>query len=74
MTKTKTGVLADIDLIVFDAFGTLLEIGSRRRPVAHLRRRMSPEKASQYRRLAMRKSIFSRKIKLQAQNHICQRV
>lgn len=53
MTETKTGVLADIDLIVFDAFGTLLEIGSRRRPVAHLRRRMSAEKASQYRRLAM---------------------
>jgi HAD superfamily hydrolase (TIGR01509 family) len=53
MTETKTGVLADIDLIVFDVFGTLLEIGSRRRPVAHLRRRMGPEKASQYRRLAM---------------------
>jgi len=45
--------LDDIDLIVFDLFGTLVEIGSRRRPFAHLRRRMNPEKASRYRRLAM---------------------
>jgi HAD superfamily hydrolase (TIGR01509 family) len=45
--------LDDIDLVVFDLFGTLLEIGSRRRPFAHLRRRMSPEKASRFRRMAM---------------------
>lgn len=48
MTETQTGVL-----VVFDLFGTLLEIGSRRRPFAHLRRKMSPEKANRFRRMAM---------------------
>ncbi|MEO3480698.1 HAD-IA family hydrolase [Phaeobacter sp. CAU 1743] len=46
-------ILSDIDVIVFDAFGTLIEITDRRRPVAHLKRRMSPEKVSLFRRLAM---------------------
>jgi HAD superfamily hydrolase (TIGR01509 family) len=53
MTETQTGVLDDIDFVVFDVFGTLLEIGSRHRPFAHLRRRMSPEKANRFRRMAM---------------------
>jgi HAD superfamily hydrolase (TIGR01493 family) len=47
------GNLSDIDMIVFDAFGTLIEITERRRPVAHLKRRMSPERASRFRLLAM---------------------
>jgi hypothetical protein len=53
MTLKNASPLDDIDLLVFDIFGTLVEIGSRRRPFAHLRRRMSPEKASRFRRMAM---------------------
>jgi len=53
MTLGNASLLDDIDLVVFDLFGTLVEIGSRRRPFAHLRRRMGPEKASRFRRLAM---------------------
>ena len=53
MTLKNASPLDDIDLLVFDLFGTLVEIGSRRRPFAHLRRRMSPEKASRFRRMAM---------------------
>lgn len=53
MTLKNVSQLDDIDLLVFDLFGTLVEIGSRRRPFAHLRRRMSPEKASRFRRMAM---------------------
>jgi HAD superfamily hydrolase (TIGR01493 family) len=53
MTLRNASPLDDIDLLVFDLFGTLVEIGSRRRPLAHLRRRMSPEKASRFRQLAM---------------------
>lgn len=45
--------LDDIDFIVFDLFGTLVEIGSRCRPFAHLRRKMGPEKAGRFRLLAM---------------------
>ena len=53
MTETQSGVLGDIDIVVFDLFGTLVEIGSRHRPFAHLRRRMGPEKANSFRRMAM---------------------
>lgn len=53
MTLGNASLLDDIDLVVFDLFGTLVEIGSRRRPLAHLRRRMSPEKSNRFRQLAM---------------------
>lgn len=53
MTLRNASPLADIDLLVFDLFGTLVEIGSRHRPFAHLQRRMDPEKANRFRRLAM---------------------
>lgn len=53
MTETRSRVLDDVDIVVFDLFGTLVEIGSRHRPFAHLRRRMDPEKANRLRRLAM---------------------
>jgi HAD superfamily hydrolase (TIGR01509 family) len=53
MTDTQTGVLHGIDVVVFDVFGTLVEITDRRRPFAHLRRKMSPEKANRFRRMAM---------------------
>lgn len=53
MTETRSRVLDDVDIVVFDLFGTLVEIGSRHRPFAHLRRKMSPEKANLFRRLAM---------------------
>jgi hypothetical protein len=43
MTETQSGVLGDIDIVVFDLFGTLVEIGSRDRPFTHLWRRMGPE-------------------------------
>jgi HAD superfamily hydrolase (TIGR01509 family) len=46
-------ILSDIDMIVFDVFGTLLEISDRRKPFAHVKRKMDPEKASRFRRLAM---------------------
>lgn len=46
-------VLRDIDVICFDVFGTLIEITDRRRPFAHLKRKMTPEKALKFRRLAM---------------------
>lgn len=48
-----TDVLRDIDVICFDVFGTLIEIRDRRRPFAHLKRKMTPEKALKFRRLAM---------------------
>lgn len=53
MTDAQTGVLHEIDIVVFDVFGTLVEITDRRRPFAHLRRKMSPEKANRFRRMAM---------------------
>ena len=53
MTLRNASPLDDIDLLVFDLFGTLVEIGARHRPFAHLRRKMSPEKANLFRRLAM---------------------
>lgn len=53
MTLGNVSPLDDIELIVFDLFGTLVEIGSRRRPFAHLRRKMGPEKAGRFRLLAM---------------------
>lgn len=53
MTLRNASPLDDIDLVVFDLFGTLVEIGSRRRPFAHLRRKMGPEKAGRFRLLAM---------------------
>jgi FMN phosphatase YigB (HAD superfamily) len=46
-------ILLDIDMIVFDVFGTLLEISDRRKPFAHVKRKMDPKKASRFRRLAM---------------------
>lgn len=53
MTEAQAGVLHGIDVVVFDVFGTLVEITDRRRPFAHLRRKMSPEKANRFRRMAM---------------------
>jgi len=53
MTLGNASPLDDIDLAVFDLFGTLVEIGSRRRPFAHLKRKMTPEKALKFRRMAM---------------------
>ena len=53
MTLRNASPLADVDLLVFDLFGTLVEIGSRHRPFAHLQRRMGPEKANRFRRMAM---------------------
>ena len=53
MTDAQTGVLHEIDIVVFDVFGTLVEITDRRRPFAYLRRKMSPEKANRFRRMAM---------------------
>lgn len=53
MTDPQTGVLHEIDVVVFDVFGTLVEITDQHRPFAHLRRKMSPEKANLFRRLAM---------------------
>jgi HAD superfamily hydrolase (TIGR01509 family) len=46
-------VLGDIDVVCFDVFGTLIDITDRRRPFAHLKRKMTPEKALKFRRLAM---------------------
>jgi HAD superfamily hydrolase (TIGR01509 family) len=46
-------ILSDVDVVVFDVFGTLLEISDRRRPFAHVKRKMDPEKARRFRRLAM---------------------
>ena len=46
-------VFRDIDVICFDVFGTLIEITDRRRPFAHLKRKMTPEKVSRFRRMAM---------------------
>ncbi|WP_372923022.1 HAD family hydrolase [Roseovarius sp.] len=53
MTLGNASPLDDIDLVVFDLFGTLIEITDRRRPFAHLKRKMTPEKALKFRRLAM---------------------
>ena len=53
MTHAQTGILDGIDMIVFDLYGTLLEIGSRHRPFAHLTRNMPPQKVDLFRRLAM---------------------
>lgn len=48
-----TDVLRDIDVVCFDVFGTLIEVTDRRRPFANLKRKMTPEKVSRFRRLAM---------------------
>lgn len=48
-----TDVFRDIDVICFDVFGTLIEITDRHRPFAHLKRKMTPEKVSRFRRMAM---------------------
>lgn len=53
MTDAQTGVLHEIDVVVFDVFGTLVEITDQHRPFAHLRRKMNPEKANLFRRMAM---------------------
>jgi HAD superfamily hydrolase (TIGR01509 family) len=53
MTDAQTGVLHEIDVVVFDVFGTLVEITDQHRPFAHLRRKMSPEKVARFRRRAM---------------------
>ena len=45
--------LSDIEMVVFDVFGTLLEISDRRNPFAHLKRKMDPARATRFRRLAM---------------------
>ena len=46
-------ILSDIEMVVFDVFGTLLEISDRRNPFAYVKREMVPEKATRFRRLAM---------------------
>jgi HAD superfamily hydrolase (TIGR01509 family) len=48
-----TDVLRDIDVVCFDVFGTLVEITDRRRPFAPLTRKMTREKVSRFRRMAM---------------------
>ena len=48
-----TDVLRDIDVVCFDVFGTLIEVTDRRRPFANLKRKMTPEKVSRFRRMAM---------------------
>ena len=53
MTCAQTGILDGIDMIVFDLFGTLLEIGDRRRAFAHMWRKLSPEKVAAFLRMAM---------------------
>lgn len=53
MTEAQAGVLDEIDVVVFDAFGTLVEITDRHRPFASLTRQMIPEKVVQFRRMAM---------------------
>lgn len=53
MTRAQAGILDGTDMIVFDLYGTLLEIGSRHRPFAHLTRNMPPQKVDLFRRLAM---------------------
>jgi HAD superfamily hydrolase (TIGR01509 family) len=53
MTDTQIGVLHEIDLVVFDAFGTLVEITDQRRPFAPLTRQMAPEKVARFRQMAM---------------------
>ena len=53
MTLGNASPLDDIDLVVFNLFGTLIEITDRRRPFAHLKRKMTPEKVSRFRRMAM---------------------
>lgn len=47
------GILSDIDMIVFDVFGTLLEISDRRKSFAHVKRKMDPQMAARFRQLAM---------------------
>lgn len=47
------GILSDIDMIVFDVFGTLLEISDRRKPFAHVKRKIDPQMAARFRQLAM---------------------
>jgi HAD superfamily hydrolase (TIGR01509 family) len=53
MTEAQTGVLDEIDVVVFDAFGTLVEIADRHRPFAPLMRKMTPEKVLRFCRMAM---------------------
>lgn len=48
-----TDVLRDIDVVCFDVFSTLVEITDRRRPFAPLTRKMTREKVSRFRRMAM---------------------
>lgn len=48
-----TNVVRDIDVVCFDVFGTLVEITNRRRPFAHLKRKMTPEKVARFRQMAM---------------------
>ena len=40
-------------MVVFDVFGTLLEISDRRKPFAHVKRKMDPQIAARFRQLAM---------------------
>ena len=47
------GILSDIEIVVFDVFGTLFEITDRRNPFAYVKREMDPGKATRFRRLAM---------------------
>tara|TARA_R110002074_G_scaffold106309_1_gene229436 strand:- start:10238 stop:10930 length:693 start_codon:yes stop_codon:yes gene_type:complete len=48
-----TNVFRDIDVVCFDVFGTLVEITDRRRPFAPLTRKMTREKVSRFRQMAM---------------------
>lgn len=46
-------ILSDIEMVVFDVFGTLLQISDRRNPFAYVKRELDPGKATRFRRLAM---------------------
>lgn len=65
---TQGGVLHGIDVVVFDAFGTLVEITDRRRPFAPLTRQMTPEKVVQFRRMAMTTSLTLSEIDAELQS------
>ena len=61
-------ILSDIEMVVFDVFGTLLEISDRRNPFAYVKRKMDPGKATRFRRLAMTTTMTSSEIDAELQS------
>lgn len=57
MTHTQDTILDGIEMIVFDLFGTLIEIGDRQRPFAHMWRKLPPGKVGAFRRMAMTSEV-----------------